>query len=70
MTISALLRDLATHGVRVALKGDRLQLSAAAGILTPQLRAEIAAKNVSSSADRSNAAANTIDRSAKLFCCC
>jgi amino acid adenylation domain-containing protein len=44
MTISALLRDLATHGVRVALKGDRLQLSAAAGILTPQLRAEIAAK--------------------------
>jgi hypothetical protein len=36
--VSTLLRNLAERDIRITLKGDRLQLSAGEGALTPDLR--------------------------------
>jgi hypothetical protein len=44
MTIAAFLRTLADRDIRITCKDDRLQLNAAPGVLTDELRAEIAAR--------------------------
>ena len=44
MTVATLLRDLAERDVRITLKGDRLQLSAAEGALSDELRGEIVSR--------------------------
>lgn len=43
-TIAALLDDLRDLGIRLRADGDRLRLSAPSGVLTPSLRAEVAAR--------------------------
>ncbi|HEY9225248.1 MAG TPA: condensation domain-containing protein, partial [Gemmatimonadaceae bacterium] len=44
MSISAFLRELAARDIRVALNGNKLLLSAGAGLLTASTRADIAAR--------------------------